>query len=265
MSRALIIKGANFSANAVEKITISDPVPCTGITLSESSISLNTIGGTQTITPTVTPNDCTDNVIWTSSDDAVATVTNGVVTAVGIGTATITATCGSFSDTCSVAVENITATTKWLVGFCAPAANTGASVTDNTGRLTCVQSIEAGDLAQTELAVAFSASPHNQDVLKAIEIPDGATTFTMHQTGMKTYATAYVCFYDGTTAGNSTYPSMLKCIEKQTKDTNTSAIDFTIPEGAIKLNVCLSTGTTYDYATDADAVAEGYAISFTFS
>ena len=216
MSRALIIKGANFSANAVEKITISDPVPCTGITLSEDSISLNTIGGTQTITPTVTPNDCTDNVIWTSSDDTVATVNNGVVTAVGIGTATITATCGSFSDTCSVAVENITATTKWLVGFCAPAA-------------------------------------------------DGATIFTMHQTGMKTYATAYTCFYDGTTAGNSTYPSMLECIEKQTKDTKTSAIDFTIPEGAIKLNVCISPGVTYDYATDADAVAESYAISFTFS
>ena len=46
------------------------------------------------------------NITWQTSDDTVATITNGVVTAIGAGTATITATTedGSFTDTCTVTV-----------------------------------------------------------------------------------------------------------------------------------------------------------------
>ena len=47
-------------------------------------------------------------VTWTSSDDEVATVTDGVVTGVAAGTATITATITvdgtSYTDTCAVTV-----------------------------------------------------------------------------------------------------------------------------------------------------------------
>lgn len=43
-------------------------------------------------------------VTWTSSDETVATVVNGVVTAVGEGQAVITATCGEFNSTCIVTV-----------------------------------------------------------------------------------------------------------------------------------------------------------------
>ena len=66
--------------------------------------------GTQTFTlvATVLPQDAAiKTVMWESSNEAVATVTAGTVTAVAAGTATITATTtdGGFAATCAVTVE----------------------------------------------------------------------------------------------------------------------------------------------------------------
>jgi len=67
-------------------------VPVTEVTLNKTSTSL-TIGGTETLTATVTPSSATSKtLVWTSGDPTVATVSStGVVTAVGVGTATIAA------------------------------------------------------------------------------------------------------------------------------------------------------------------------------
>lgn len=82
-------------------------IPCTGISLSESTLTFIEVG-TQTLIAVVEPSDSTDKVIWTSSNDSVATVSkNGVVTAVFNGNATITATCGDFSATCTVSISGI--------------------------------------------------------------------------------------------------------------------------------------------------------------
>ncbi|MCB6192824.1 Ig-like domain-containing protein [Blautia marasmi] len=51
--------------------------------------------------------DVSGNIVWTSSDEKVASVSNGVVTAVGDGTATITASVGSLSDTYSITVKEV--------------------------------------------------------------------------------------------------------------------------------------------------------------
>mgnify|MGYP003294177118 FL=1 len=61
-------------------------------------------------TATVAPADATDkSVTWTSDNDAVATVADGVVTAVAEGTATITVTTvdGEFTATCVVTVTEV--------------------------------------------------------------------------------------------------------------------------------------------------------------
>ena len=79
-------------------------IPATGVTLDKTELSL-TEGESATLTATVEPENATDKaIVWTSSDNAVATVENGVVTAVKAGTATITAVCGSAKAECTVTV-----------------------------------------------------------------------------------------------------------------------------------------------------------------
>lgn len=79
-------------------------IPCTGITLDKASISGLVMNTSSVITATVTPSNTTDPVIWSTSNPAVATVAAGVVTGVGVGSCTITATCGSMSASCTVEV-----------------------------------------------------------------------------------------------------------------------------------------------------------------
>ena len=77
--------------------------------LSAANHTLNTTTNNSfTLTATV-PGTDTPEIEWVSSNEKVATVDGGVVTAVGEGTTIITATCGSFSATCIVVVEGETA------------------------------------------------------------------------------------------------------------------------------------------------------------
>ena len=106
MSKALVLNGTDFSTNKVATITFGESVPCTGITLDQSTKSVTAMTDF-TLVATPTPSNTTDSVVWSSSDETVVTVANGVVTPVGLGTATITATCGTQSATCAVTVDNV--------------------------------------------------------------------------------------------------------------------------------------------------------------
>ncbi|MBR4521232.1 MAG: Ig-like domain-containing protein [Paludibacteraceae bacterium] len=79
----------------------------TGVTLDVTSKTM-VVGETFTLTPTIAPADATDKTYsWSTSDGSVATISDGLVTAVGVGTAdiTVTTTDGSFTATCAVTVE----------------------------------------------------------------------------------------------------------------------------------------------------------------
>lgn len=85
--------------------------PCTGITLDKTSVTLN-VGDTHTIKATLTPNDTTDKVTYTSSDANVVSVdATGKVTAKAKGTATITVKCGDKEATLTVTVNEAPVTT----------------------------------------------------------------------------------------------------------------------------------------------------------
>ena len=76
------------------------------VSLNLQSISLE-IGEKATLVAVITPNDATNkNVIWTSEDENIATVDNGVVTAIGPGETTITVITedGEKTATCSITV-----------------------------------------------------------------------------------------------------------------------------------------------------------------
>ncbi|MDE6398139.1 MAG: Ig-like domain-containing protein, partial [Clostridiales bacterium] len=60
----------------------------------------------ETLRVTATTENTDAAVVWRSSDSAVVTVENGLIKAVGVGDATVTATAGDVSATCSITVYN---------------------------------------------------------------------------------------------------------------------------------------------------------------
>ena len=68
------------------------PIVATDVSLNKNTLSLIK-GSSETLTATIAPDDTTDkSLIWTTSDASVATISNGIVTAIGSGNATITVT-----------------------------------------------------------------------------------------------------------------------------------------------------------------------------
>ena len=79
-------------------------VAVSSVSVSPATLSLEA-GGTAKLTAKVSPSNATNQTVtWSSSDQSVATVSNGSVIGVAEGTVTITATVGDKSATCSVTV-----------------------------------------------------------------------------------------------------------------------------------------------------------------
>lgn len=93
-------------------------IPVTGISLNNSNVALSSIGETKNLLATIIPNNATNqNVIWNSSNTQVASVNNGVITAISNGTAIISATSvdGGFTATCTVSVSG-TQNIEFIIG-----------------------------------------------------------------------------------------------------------------------------------------------------
>ena len=109
------VTSSKGNENFTITFTIEPKVNVTGVTLSQTAADMTVGGDALTLTATVAPDDATDKTVtWTTSDASVASVANGVVTAVAAGTATITATATNgtadtsddFSATCTVTVTD---------------------------------------------------------------------------------------------------------------------------------------------------------------
>jgi len=113
-------------------------VAVTGVTLNKTAIALF-VGDDETLIATVAPSDASNkNVTWSSDDETVATVSDGTVTAVGEGEATITATAADGSGktaTCDVIVnpalnpDDITYTAVQVDGVSNTTTSTGIKFT----------------------------------------------------------------------------------------------------------------------------------------
>ncbi len=120
-------------------------IPVTAISLpSTKSIS---IGNSETLVVTYTPSNANTgkSITWTSSNNSVVTVSNGVINGISPGSATITATSeGGFTAKCTVTVSNISVTgitlsttsetlalgaTKQLIATVSPSNATNKNVT----------------------------------------------------------------------------------------------------------------------------------------
>ena len=82
----------------------AEVIPVSAIELNKTALSLE-VDDVELLTATVSPDDATDpTVTWTSSNTSIAEVVGGLVSGKAIGTASIIATAGSKSDTCTVTI-----------------------------------------------------------------------------------------------------------------------------------------------------------------
>lgn len=107
---AFMVALTSFAFTACDDDDKVEVVPVTGVSVGPETLELKE-GTTGTLTAAVVPSNATvATVTWSSSDESVATVDKGVVTAVAEGTATITAKTddGGFTATCNVTVTKET-------------------------------------------------------------------------------------------------------------------------------------------------------------
>lgn len=110
-------------------------VNVTGVSLNKTTASI-AVDGTITLTATVAPANATNkNVTWSSNDEDVATVVDGVVTGVSEGEAVITVTTedGSFTATCTVTVSSTaSAVAKFIYADLYSSVTTGSLSLDGS-------------------------------------------------------------------------------------------------------------------------------------
>ena len=250
MARVLIIKGGNFAANRVAQVEI-ESVPCTGITLSQNTLTATSMGDV-TVSYTLTPSDTTDEVVWSSSDASVATASGTTVTIHGVGTCTLTATCGSASATLAV-----TATLGAAPDWCA-ASGSSNIITDSSDN-----SIIRVSGAATMSSRMFGAQFDNDFDLPIldgnsiytvypIEIPNNVTKIHVSATGVYNSGNKIIFASGNERVEYSGGTISCKAVSSVDLTASSNAIDqtVTIPEGAdsfildFRLKSAVSEGTT---------------------
>ena len=116
--------------SALTIVSCDTTIPAESISIFGSVTTLE-VGKTITLGSIVTPNDSTDVINWSSSNEEVATVdNNGTVTALSVGDVIITATAGDASDSYDLTVvHNLDITSESLKG---PLALEGTWIVDST-------------------------------------------------------------------------------------------------------------------------------------
>lgn len=216
---------------------LAENIAATDLTISDTSATVY-VGGTKTLTAVKTPSDSSYPVIWSSSDEAKATVNNGVVTGVAVGSATITAKVQSNTDdtnptyiekTCAVTVSEdtvtvfsvtapgaanksvtmtigsnlqLTGTTSYVSGK----TTTGLNVTKNTDNTvannTSAGLITAANIGQTTITAASPVDGSKTDTITVNVVADFTVTATAPTT-KNLLAGSSVTMEVTTTAGSS--------------------------------------------------------------
>ena len=90
-----------------DPIPETDPqIPCEEIVLGDSEFVLNEVDEQISLDAVISPADSTDTLLYSSDNEAVATVDqSGVITAVDFGEAIITVSCGDIAVQCTIIVE----------------------------------------------------------------------------------------------------------------------------------------------------------------
>lgn len=164
----------------------------TGVSLNKTSTEL-TVGQSETLTATITPDNATNkNVTWSSDNQNVATVdANGNVTAVGAGTAQITVTTadGSFTDTCQVTIN---AATVSVTGVTLDKAELHLDVGDSETLTAAITPDNATDKAVRWTSSNPSVATVNNGEVTAVSAGEATITVTTADGGFTAECTVTV-------------------------------------------------------------------------
>lgn len=272
MAKTLVLKGTNFSAHKIETVTFGEAVPCTGITLDEQTKSVTSLSPF-TLVATPTPANTTDEVSWISSDTDVATVADGVVTPVGLGEATITATCGSYSATCAVTINNVVPDYVTVCGYnpYKRSSNGNATTVDKKTAVSSSQFIIAANketgLYPVESKTDVDTSPYR---FVPILIPNGATKIIINSTETSLgKLKSRTLFFDSTKQETTYGTGGAFCVYGETTaydqgSTANPPIEVSIPENIDGLDSCAialifqNNGTTGNDYTSVITIAFAY-------
>ena len=198
-------KDGNYTAKAHVVVTDDEPVEgevkVSSVSLNKSSLSLK-VGGSETLVATVLPANATNkNVTWSSSNENVASVANGVVTALSAGEASITVTTedGNKTATAIVTVKDDTAPVDDPVAVTSVSLNKSSLSLKVGGSETLVATVLPANA--TNKNVTWSSSNENvasvaNGVVTALSAGEASITVTTED-GNKT-ATAIVTVKDDT-------------------------------------------------------------------
>ena len=244
-------------------------VSVTGVSLNKSSLSL-AVGGSETLTATVAPDNATNkNVTWTTSDATKATVSKGVVTAVATGKATITVTTADRKKTatCSVTVTGGSSTvsvtgvslnktslslavggSETLTATVAPNNATNKAVTWTTSDATkaTVSNGVVTAVAAGSATITVKTADGNKTATCAVTVTGGGTTVSV--TGVSLNKSSLSLAVGGSETLTATVAPN-NATNKNVTWTSSDATKATVADGVI---TAVATGTATITVTTAD-------------
>ena len=193
-------KSGEASTNVTALYPRIDPTAMSSLTISSTPIY---VGKTAQLSYTLTPENCHDQVTFTSSNEAIATVdADGLVRGIGVGSVTITATAHKMDNSTTEALtKSITVSVRNQVAT--PVINFTPTIDDGgetaTASITCTTE-SATIYYTTDGTTPTSASTpyngtftvNNLDVVKAIAYPADATNWDASEIATATYSTHQV-------------------------------------------------------------------------
>lgn len=160
-------------------LPVAQPVPCSGLTLSTSSITFDEPELFFNMTVVKSPQDCTDPVIYVSTNEKVATVSEqGKIVAVGGGTAQVIATCGEFSQTCLVTCDFLTEADQQTQEQEAPALSSSDLTFTYPGQQATLLVLNVEDEAEIDFESADSSIASISSAGQITAVSSGTTTVT---------------------------------------------------------------------------------------
>lgn len=161
------------STEEVTEEVITEPtIPCTDLVILDSMVVIDEIGQSYLLNAAIAPEDTTDELMYFSSNDGIATVNGeGRITAVGAGEATITVSCGEFSVECKV--------------LCAPGDITLPADGAETAATEAGQTATEATTGNASSATEATTAPTKPAQLKDVKLSVKATDVTFVHRGQR--------------------------------------------------------------------------------